>query len=161
ERAVSAFAADLARAVDMRAPIVILWPDEAAVPAMLQQAPIQRRAFAPLSAEILMTALRATHSATGRIDETAVRTALPNDAALSDLEPLALSLAMRAPSAKAVAERIVTLTNKAPRAAADGPWLEDIHGNTPALQAARQITRDLRVWKTGEVAWQDLTRTLL
>ena len=161
ERAVSAFAADLARAVDMRAPIAILWPDEAALPAMLQQVPIQRRTYAPLSVEILIAALRATHSATGRIDETAVRAALPDGAELSKLEPLALSLAMRAPTAKAVAERIATLTATPQRPGANGPCLEDIHGDTPALRAARQITRDLRMWKQGEVAWADLTRTLL
>ncbi|WP_140849609.1 ATP-binding protein, partial [Paracoccus sp. FO-3] len=44
---------------------------------------------------------------------------------------------------------------------AQAPWLEDIHGDSPALRAARQIVRDLRGWKTGEVAWPDLTRTLL
>ncbi|MGO1911055.1 MAG: hypothetical protein ACTH02_04500, partial [Corynebacterium sp.] len=79
---------------------------------------IQRQTYAPLSVEILIAALRATHSATGRIDETAVRTALPNDAALSDLDALSLSLAMRAPSAKAVAERIATLTATPQRPAA-------------------------------------------
>ncbi|WP_233253545.1 AAA family ATPase [Paracoccus binzhouensis] len=155
------FAAELASAIDMRVPILILLPDVATAPPALHHPPVQRRAFAPLSAEILITALRATHSATGRIDEAAVRAALPDDVALSDLEPLALGLAMRAPTAKAVAERIAALTVQAPRATADGPWLEDTHGDTPALRAARQIVRDLRAWKTGEVAWQDLTRTLL
>lgn len=155
------FAVELASAIDMRVPILILLPDVATAPEVLQHPPVRRRAFAPLSAEILITALRATHSVTGRIDETAVRAALPDDAALSELEPLALGLAMRAPTAKTVAERIAALTVKTPRAAADGPWLEDIHGDTPALRAARQIVRDLRGWKKGEVGWQDLTRTLL
>ncbi|MDQ7776141.1 hypothetical protein [Paracoccus aminovorans] len=123
----------------MRVPILILLPDVATPPQVLHHPPVQRRAFAPLSAEILITALRSTHSATGRIDEAAVRAALPDDAALSDLEPLALGLAMRAPTAKAVAERIAALTVKAPRAMADGPWLEDIHGDSPALRAAHQI----------------------
>ena len=59
-----------------------------------------------------------------------------------------------------MAERIAVLTN-VPRVATDGPWLEDIHGDTPALRAAQQIVRDLRAWKTGSVAWTDLTRTLL
>ena len=161
ERAEAAFADDLARAVDMRAPVLVLLPEEAKRPAFPQQAPIQRRAYAPLSVDILITALRATHSATGRIDEAAVRTALADDAALSDLDALSLSLAMRAPTARDVAERIAALTKRRPRAAMDGPWLEDIHGDTPALRAARQIVRDLRAWKTGSVAWADLTRTLL
>ncbi|WP_128255386.1 AAA family ATPase [Falsirhodobacter deserti] len=160
ERAEAAFADDLARAVDMRAPILILLPEEAKGLTIPQQAPVQRRIFAPLSVDILIAALRATHSATGRIDEAAVRNVLTNDAALSNLDALSLSLAMRAPTAKAVAERVAALT-AVPRIAEDGPWLEDIHGDTPALRAARQIVRDLRAWKAGAVAWADLTRTLL
>ncbi|SFY33702.1 Peptidase family M41 [Paracoccus pantotrophus] len=161
EHAGRGFAAELATAIDMRVPILILLPDVATAPPVLHHPPVQRRAFAPLSAEILIIALRATHSATGRVDEAAVRAAIPDGAVLSDLEPLALGLAMRAPTAKAVAERIAALTAQAPRAAADGPWLEDIHGDSLALRAARQIVRDRRAWKTGEVAWPDLTRTLL
>lgn len=161
EQAERGFAAELATAIDMRVPILVLLPEMAKAPAVLRHPPVERRAFAPLSVEILITALRATHSATGRIDEAAVRGALPDDATLPDLEPLALSLAMRAPTAKEVAERIAALAVKAPRAAADGPSLEAIHGDSPALRAARQIVRDLRAWKQGEVGWQDLTRTLL
>lgn len=160
ERAEAAFTGDLARAVDMRAPILVLLPEEAKGPALPQQPPIQRRTYTPLSVDILIAALRATHSATGRIDEAAVRAVLGNDAALMDVDALSLSLAMRAPTAKAVAERIAALT-EVPRVATDGPWLEDIHGDTPALRAARQIVRDLQAWKTGAVAWTDLTRTLL
>ena len=160
ERAEAAFVDDLARAVDMRAPILVLLPEESKGLPIPRQAPVQRRIFTPLSVDILIAALRATHSATGRIDEAAVRAVLTNDAALSDVDALSLSLAMRASTAKAVAERIAVLTN-VPRVATDGPWLEDIHGDTPALRAAQQIVRDLRAWKTGSVAWTDLTRTLL
>lgn len=161
ERAEAAFTADLARAIDMRAPILVLLPEEAKGLAISRQAPVHRRIFAPLSVDILIAALCATHSATGRIDEVGVRAALPGDAALSELDALSLSLAMRSPTARDVAEQIAALTNKPTRAAADGPWLEDIHGNTSALQAARQIVRDLRMWKAGAVAWADLARTLL
>lgn len=67
---------------------------------------------------------------------------------------------MRAATAREVAEQIAALTTQT-RATDIGPWLEDIHGDSPALRAARQIVRDLRAWKKGEVGWQDLTRTLL
>ncbi|SEO16899.1 ATP-dependent Zn proteases [Paracoccus alcaliphilus] len=133
----------------------------AAAPAVLANPLICRLKFAPLDTEILIMALRATHSATGRIDEVAVRAALPNDATLAELDALALTMAMRAPVAKTVAEQITTMTAGPQRSAADGPWLEDIHGDSPALRAARQIVRDLRCWRKGEVGWQDLTRTLL
>src|SRR5690606_9634337 len=161
ERAERAFAEDLAWAVDMRVPILVLLPEMAKAPTVLHHPPVKRHKLVPLSAEILITALRATHSATGRIDEAAVRAALPDDILLSDLDSLTLGLAMRAPTAKAVAEQIAALAGKPRPAANDSPRLEDIHGDSPALRAARQIVRDLRAWKTGEVGWQDLTRTLL
>ncbi|WP_323715973.1 AAA family ATPase [Paracoccus aminovorans] len=161
EHAERGFKEDLATAIDMRSPILVLLPEIAKAPAVLHHPPVKRRTFVPLSVEIMITALRTTHSATGRIDEAAVRVALPDDTLLSELDALSLGLAMRAPTAKAVAERLAALTAAPQRPAADGPWLEDIHGDTPALRAARQIVRDLRAWKTGEVGWQDLTRTLL
>lgn len=158
-----AFERDLVVAIDRQAPLLVLLPvaAAAAAPTVLANPLVSRKAFALLDTEILIMVLRATHSATGRIDEAAVRTALPHDAVLAELDTLALTLAMRAPVAKAVAEQITAMTAGPQRSAADGPWLEDIHGDTPALRAARQIVRDLRMWKKGEVAWQDLIRTLL
>ncbi|WP_232215702.1 AAA family ATPase [Paracoccus sp. J55] len=159
----TAFERDLVVAIDRQAPLLVLLPMAAAAtaPTVLANPLVSRKAFAPLDSEILIMALRATHSATGRIDEAAVRAALPNDATLAELDALALTLAMRAPVAKAVAEQITAMTTGPQRSAADGPWLEDIHGDTPALRAARQIVRDLRMWKKGEIGWADLTRTLL
>lgn len=159
----TAFERDLVVAIDRQAPLLVLLPMAAAAtaPTVLANPLVSRKAFAPLDSEILIMALRATHSATGRIDEAAVRAALPNDATLAELDALALTLAMRAPVAKAVAEQIAAMTTGPQRSAADGPWLEDIHGDTPALRAARQIVRDLRMWKKGEIGWADLTRTLL
>lgn len=158
----TAFERDLVVAIDRQAPLLVLLPIGAATaPTILANPLVSRKVFAPLDSEILIRALRATHSATGRIDEAAVRAALPNDATLAELDALALTLAMRAPVAKAVAEQITAMATGPQRSAADGPRLEDIHGDTPALRAARQIVRDLRMWKAGEVGWQDLTRTLL
>lgn len=154
---------DLAATVQRQTPLLVPLPiaAAAAAPALLANPLVTRKEFAPLDAEILIMELRATHSATSRIDEMAVRAALPNDATLAELDTLALSVAMRAPRTKAVAQQIAALTAGPQRSAADDPWLEDIHGDTPALRPARQIERDLRSWKKGEVGWQGLTRTLL
>lgn len=156
-----AFSKGLSRAIDARAPILLLLPKVAAMPDALKSKAVQHMDCAPLSLDVLIAALRATHSATGRIDEAAVRAALPADIDLSDLDPVAISLAMRAPTARAVAEQLSALMSGSDEVSNPGPWLEDIHCDTPALRAARQIVRDLRRWKNGEVSWQDLTRTLL
>ncbi|WP_241565314.1 AAA family ATPase, partial [Paenirhodobacter populi] len=148
-------------ALDSATPVLIaLAPDIDLPPALMPQALEQRR-FAPVTADILIAALCASHSATRRIDEEAVRAALPPEVQLADLPMLGFSLAMQAKTARAVAERIAAMVAKAAPGPDTGPWLEDIHGDTPALRAARQIVRDLRGWKTGAVAWADLTRTLL
>ena len=157
----SAFAKALAEAVDACAPILVLLPAAVDRPDGLDNELVRHSRFSPLSLDVLIAALRETHSATGRIDEAAVRAALPTEPDLSDLDPVAISLAMRAPTARQVAEQIAAITGKATVAPDLGPWLEDIHGDTPALRAARQIVRDLRGWKTGDVSWRDLTRTLL
>lgn len=161
ESAERGFVAELGLAMEAQAPILILLPDVATAPEVLHHPLVQRQSFAPLSTEILITALRAIHSATGRIDEQALRSTLPKDELLSRLDALALGLAMRAPTAKAVAERLAALAVRPAAAPINGPRLEDIHGDSPALRVARQIVRDLRAWKAGHIGWQDLTRTLL
>lgn len=68
---------------------------------------------------------------------------------------------MQEQTARQVAERIAAILGQAAPTPDTGPWLEDIHGDTPALRAARQMVRDLRGWKQGKTGWQDLTRSLL
>ncbi|MET4130648.1 hypothetical protein ACSSV6_004005, partial [Roseovarius sp. MBR-38] len=43
----------------------------------------------------------------------------------------------------------------------DVPRLEDMAGDSPALLAARRMVADLLLWKAGQVAWSDLSRSTL
>ncbi|WP_241648443.1 AAA family ATPase [Paenirhodobacter populi] len=148
-------------ALDSATPVLIALPPDLDLPPALMPQALDQRRFVPVGADILIAALCASHSATRRIDEEAVRRALPSEALLADLPMLGFAIAMQAKTARAVAERIAAMVAQAAPGLDTGPWLEDIHGDTPALRAARQIVRDLRRWKKGEVAWADLTRTLL
>ncbi|WP_281968924.1 AAA family ATPase [Roseovarius nanhaiticus] len=148
---------DIKRTLDEPRPVLILTVATSLLPEALAPAMPQALTLAPLGHDILMAILAASHSATGRIDP-AVRDALPDDRALSTLDPTCLSLAMRAPTPGAVAEQLKRLAAKPP---ASGPTLDDIDGYGAAEGVARRMVRDLKAWAQGHVAWPDLQRSVL
>lgn len=158
----TAFSNDLLAAIESAAPVLIILPAGGSLPPDLPTDHLNRISLAPLCLETLIAALCTSHSSTGRIDEAATRRALPPDRSLAHLSPLAITLAMRADTARAVAARLATLATAADRAPRnDGPRLEEFSGSSPALSAARQMVRDLQAWQRGEVAWKDLNRSML
>lgn len=155
------FLDDIDTAIDTVVPILGLMPDASDLPeALRNQATASILALPPLSTEVMIAHLRHSHSATGRIDEPAVRAALPGDDQLTDLPTSALRLALRAPTALDVATRIAAACG--PRKSQESvPHLDDMAGEAPALIAARQLVADLRLWQEGSVAWSDLSRSML
>lgn len=155
------FLDDIDTAIDTVVPILALMPVASDLPeALRNQATATILALPPLSSEVMIAHLRHSHSATGRIDEAAVRAALPGDDQLTDLPTAALRLALRAPTALSVATRIAAACG--PRKPQESlPHLEDMAGEAPALIAARQLVADLRLWQEGSVAWSDLSRSML
>ncbi|SIS92756.1 AAA family ATPase [Paracoccus saliphilus] len=116
------------------------------------------RRLAPLGREVLIAHLGHSHNANDSIDADALRDALPDDRLLAALPFTTLRLALRAPTARAVAERITELC--APMQS-DGPDLDAMAGDGPALTAARQLIADLKLWQDGQVPWTDLSRSML
>lgn len=155
------FLDDIDTAIDTVVPILALMPDANDLPdALRNQATVTILALPPLSAEVMIAHLRHSHSATGRIDEAAVRAALPGEDQLAELPTSALRLALRAPTALGVATRIAAACG--PRKPQESlPHLDDMAGDAPALIAARQLMADLRLWQEGSVAWSDLSRSML
>lgn len=149
------------RAMDWHIPIIALLPDAADLPHYLRQGDVSTILhLAAPNREMLITHLCYTHSATGRIDERAVRAALPDDQHMTSLPFAALRIALRAPTALAVAKRIATVCE--PHKSAHGvAHLDEMAGDTPALTAARQLVADLALWQNGRVAWSDLSRSML
>lgn len=88
-----------------------------------------------LSAEMVVTLLKRTHSATGQVAEEAVRARLPGGAALRRLELLQIDAAFLEPNTLAVAERLAEIAEAhVPRS---GARLERIAGVDEVARAVR------------------------
>ncbi|QFU08812.1 ATP-dependent zinc metalloprotease FtsH [Rhodobacteraceae bacterium THAF1] len=148
---------DLMKALSSALPILIVTDNIAAFPDAVRRGCDVLRLARP-NADIILTALSASHSATGAIDGIPVRAALPTDAHLARIDDTALLLAFRASSPVEVAHRIAATTG--PRAG-DGPTLADIAGGGKAEAQARRMVRDLQAWQSGEVAWYDVERSVI
>ena len=156
---------ELERCLYRHAPILLPVEKREDIPPLLTSTECGTRVLtlAEMDPDILIATLVATHSATGRIDEDAVRSALPSDAALAAVEPEQLAVAFRARTAGGVADRIRAMlsisTAKGPHALK--PDIAGIEGSTPAHSAARNAVEDLNLWQDGEIAWTDMSRSLL
>jgi len=143
-------------------PLWICLPHEMALPAPLVAEHCHQLTVPQVDADFLIALLRQTHSRTGRIDEAAARAALPPNGQLQELSTPALSFALRAPTAKKMAQR---LSQALAAAAASPPEAhaprEEITGIGPAYDTARQLVADLRLWAEGGVAWNEIPHSLL
>ncbi|PTE19969.1 AAA family ATPase [Cereibacter changlensis JA139] len=142
-------------------PMVILLPDTVDLPTDFPRHGYTDLTLAPISADILLAQLAASHSATGRVNEAAIRQALPEDSVLATLPRLTVLLALRAPTAPAAARQLARSCDPHRSSGSQEPRLEDMAGDGPALVAARQLVGDLKLWQKGEIGWSDLSRSLL
>ncbi|MBD3803456.1 MAG: AAA family ATPase [Thioclava sp.] len=135
-------------------PILLLCPQGKSAPLNLSGTPPLR--VASFNRQIAVAQVLLTYADAASV--TALLTALPDDAALSDISPLAWAFAFRARSA---AEALSRLDAALPRPVAGAPSLDTIRGEGIALSTARRMVADLLLWKDGKVAWSELTRSLL
>ncbi|UWQ32406.1 AAA family ATPase [Leisingera sp. M527] len=143
-------------------PLWICLPDEMALPAPLVAEHCHQLALPQVDADFLIALLRQTHSRTGRIDEAAARAALPPNGQLQELSTPALSFALRAPTAKKMAQRLSqALTAPATPEPEAGTPPREITGIGPSYDTARQLVADLRLWAEGDVAWNEIPHSLL
>ncbi|MFY0309338.1 AAA family ATPase [Leisingera sp. D0M16] len=143
-------------------PLWICLPHEMALPAPLVAEHCYELTLPQVDADFLIALLRQTHSRTGRIDEAAARAALPPNGQLQELSTPALFFALRAPTAKKMAQRLSqALTTPAPPEPEAHAPREEITGIGRSYDTARQLVADLRLWAEGEVAWNEIPHSLL
>lgn len=152
------FERHLATAVDSIRPTLILLPDGAPLPDYISAMGIPMLRFPPICADVLITGLMAGHLSDQITDEQALRRALPDDRLLARMTTVSTCAAMNAPDLHTAIKRLLALTKTW---GANGPRLEDMRSNGPALITARRVVADLVLWKQGEVPWTDLSRSLL
>ena len=147
----------LTSALEQPHPVVVLAASLADLPAdVLRILPASRR-LVPLSRDILLAHLCASHTGTGKLDA-GLREKLPKDPELARLSWPTLAVALRAPCANGVATRLQSLTQVLTTA---GPTLADIEGYGAAEAAARRMVADLQGWSEGRIAWGDVQRSIL
>ena len=149
--------ADLTRLLmigfDSAAPLLIVLAGGALPEPQLQDR-MQVIDFAPVDAQVLQALLARTHPAGKSRDIAALHIAMNGfHPGMADL-----LIALRGATVGDVARNLSAL-----RAAQklDQPNLDAITGDSPALSAARAMVADLQLWRTGELGWNELTRTVL
>ncbi|SEO27897.1 ATP-dependent Zn proteases [Paracoccus alcaliphilus] len=152
------YAERIAEVMDTGLPLMLLIPDDVILPEELRPILPEPITLALLSPAILLLALDTCYPDAGVLTDRSLADRLPADQAIARLTPLALRLAF---AAQGIEEAITRLAQAAPKAEASVPHLDRIADDNPALPAARRIVADLRDWQAGEVAWSELTRSLL
>ncbi len=153
-----AFHRGIDKALGRDGALILLAPDASCLPPGMQQGIPNILRLTPLNRAVLIAHLRYSHGAAGRIDEDALRNVLPEDRVLATLPFTALRLALRAATANAVAERLAELCASTQP---DGPDLDRMSGDGPALVAARRLIADLQLWQDGKIKWTELSRSML
>ncbi|EDZ46872.1 ATP-dependent Zn protease, putative [Rhodobacterales bacterium Y4I] len=154
---------NLCEALQQPCPLLVLLPDGECLPDSLAAGLPEPVKLEPLNRDIVMAQLEHSHSATGKIDREVVEPALPEDDALSLLGDPDILLALRAPDARGVADRLAAAVSQTRRQAGGvgALTLKDIGGTSPAHQAAADLVADLHSWQRGELKWSDMSRSLL
>uniref|UniRef100_A4WQQ0 AAA ATPase, central domain protein n=1 Tax=Cereibacter sphaeroides (strain ATCC 17025 / ATH 2.4.3) TaxID=349102 RepID=A4WQQ0_CERS5 len=148
----------LSKAFDAPLPVLILCPDEARPPESLARYLPEPLVLARVDRSVMLHHLRLSYGIPDDADLADVHAALPGDRALAGLSLLALSAALRAPTAWEAARRLSDLLLPV---IGEGPRLEHIAGDGEALKAARRLVADLGLWQEKKLGWNELCRSLL
>ncbi|WP_138936632.1 AAA family ATPase [Roseovarius arcticus] len=136
-------------------PVLIISSRARQLPAALES--LTRRIFrwAGFTAEMIIEALRLTHSTTGMLAEAEIRKRLPSPTALKRLEPAQIDAAFEEATTLLVADRLAEIAN-----APMGPkavTLDAVQGLGATRGYLDRMLNDLQEWQEGQLAWPDVT----
>ncbi|MEL6960519.1 MAG: AAA family ATPase [Pseudomonadota bacterium] len=112
-----------------------------------------------LTQDILIDLLRITHSTTGQLAETYLRTRLPKDADLARLPWPLLVHALGANSTLRVADRLASCTARPKQKT--GLSLDDVHGLPDIVSGLRQLADDVAAWEADVLDWSEVSSSIL
>lgn len=148
------FAVRIRRALGRRSPVVIVLSGLGELEPSLRAVLPPALPLAPLTAEILGDLLGIL------FPEDPPAGDFPDEPALGRLGEDALLMCLRTESAEAasaaITARVLHCDTHAP-----GPGLEAIEGYGEAEAMARRLVADLTRWQQGEIAWSEMTRSVL
>jgi ATP-dependent Zn protease len=144
---------------DLIEPVLILQPGGVSLPKHLAAMAPTTHTMMPISVDIVTALLHSGHLSDQIASIDSLRSALPTDDALADLDTVTACAALRAPSLYDALIKLDAVTAR--NAHSSVPRLEDITGDSPALAAARRIVDDLVPWKKGKAGWDEISRSVL
>ncbi|MFC3119529.1 ATP-binding protein [Jhaorihella thermophila] len=113
----------------------------------------------PLSREICIEILRATHSATGRVAADALRAQLPAGGALAALPLPVIEGAFCEATTLAVADALADAAARMRQPA--GITLADVVLNADVQEPIDRLVADVRAWKSGQLGWDEVSASIL
>ena len=159
KNAQSRFARLVTESLDMIEPLLVLQTDGIVLPKALKiVVPAPLHLFS-VTHDVMLKFLASGHLADQVSGAGNIRSALPSETELQSLSTVETCAALRAPVLHDAIMRLRHISRRDGHA--DGPRLEDMHGDSPALSAARRFVADLQAWKTGQVKWHEISHSLL
>lgn len=113
----------------------------------------------PLTVNICIELLRATHTATGELAEDELRKRLPTSAELSELPLAVVEGAFRERTTIAVADALALSARRL--RTPSGTTLEDIVLNADVEEHVDRLVHDLELWKAEKLGWKDVSSSIL
>lgn len=159
KNAQSRFARLVTESLDMIEPLLILQTDGIVLPKALKIVVPAPLLLFPVTHDVILKFLASGHLADQISGAGNIRAALPSETELQSLSTVETCAALRAPVLHDAIMRLRHISRRDGHA--DGPRLEDMRGDGPALSAARRIVADLQAWKAGQVKWNEISHSLL
>ena len=139
--------------------IIAFLPSRVAVPNLLRAVSDLSRTFPPITKELCIELLRATHSATGQLAEDQLRNLLPSDAEIANLPLAVIERAFSAQTTIAVAQELANAVQRLQKKSKR--TLNDIVLNSSIQAPVDQLVADILAWKSGKLHWAEISSSIL
>ncbi|MFT7107700.1 MAG: hypothetical protein ACJAVT_002227, partial [Yoonia sp.] len=157
----AAFDASIAIAVRKGYKLIVLAPDTTSksdVTRALCQRTVQ---LPPLTGQMLIEILRATHTATGELSEDALTKLMPQDNDIAALPLPSIESAFLEETTLKVAQALATAAKRFRTVPTATTTLEDIVLNANTRAPIERLVADIASWKTGQVQWAEVSSSVL
>ena len=139
--------------------IISFLPSRVTAPNLLRAVSDLSKTFPPMTKELFIEVLRATHSATGQLAEDHLRNLLPSDADIANLSQAVIERAFSARTTIAVAQDLAKAVQRLQEKT--GSTLNDIVLNASLQAPVDQLVADVLDWKSGQLDWDEVSSSIL
>ena len=139
--------------------IISFLPSRVTAPNLLREVSDLSKTFPPVTKELFIEILRATHSATGQLAEEHLRNLLPSDEDIVNLPMAVIERAFSARTTIAVAQDLAKAVQRLQEKSES--TLNDIVLNSSIQVPVDQLVADILAWKSGKLNWNEVSSSIL